>query len=502
MSELTGFDLLAQKRQSAVAGNQQLVDAQHAQSKLTARERIGKLLDSESFVEMHAFVQHSNAVAGMKEVSAPGEGVVTGYGTIDGRGVYVVSQDYTVLGGSMGAMHARKITKLLDMAGKTGLPVILLLDSMGARLGEGAGALEGFGSVFAKMSELSGVVPILTVVCGQCAGSAAFFAPLSDFVFMADGVGGIYTAAPGAFGQSGKEVKPEAIGGASVHFEKTGLVHFKCASEDEALGALRRLLSYLPDNNLVDVPFIDGGDDLNRMIENYSGSWDVYSVITAIFDNGLFFESQAGYAPDIKTGFARLGGRSVGVVANAPGSFLNAASCIKAAGFVNFCDAFGIPVITLADTAGFVKDIAQEQCCLIPSGAKLIQAYASATVPKLTVITGQAIGSGYIAMGPKALGADMVYAWPDAVVSCLPADASAVILMEDYIAQSDEPVEARKQAAERYAQTFASPWEAAKMGYIDEVIYPSETRQRLAGALELAVGKRENRLPRKHVSRP
>ena len=501
MSELTGFDLLAQKRQLA-ASDQELVEAQHAQSKLTARERISKLLDSESFVEMHAFAQHSNAVPGMKEVSAPGEGVVTGYGTIDGRGVYVFSQDYTVLGGAMGAMHARKITKLLDMAGKTGLPVVALLDSMGARLGEGAGALEGFGSVFTKMSELSGVVPILTVVCGQCAGSAAFFAPLSDFVFMAEGVGGIYTAAPGAFNEPGKAVKPEAIGGASVHFEKTGLVHFKCASEDDALGSLRRLLSYLPDNNLVDAPAVDGGDDLNRMIENYTGSWDISSVIPAIFDNGLFIEAQAGYAKDIKTGFARLGGRSVGVVANVPGSFLNAVNCKKAAGFISFCDAFGIPVITLADTAGFVKDIAQEQCCLIPNGAKLIQAYAGATVPKLTVITGKAIGSGYIAMGPKALGADMAYAWPDAVVSCLPTDAAAVILMSDDIAHAEEPVEARKEAAEKYAKTFASPWEAAKMGYIDEVIYPSETRQRLAGALELAVGKRENRLPKKHVSRP
>jgi acetyl-CoA carboxylase carboxyltransferase component len=501
MSELTGFDLLAQKRQTAATANSELVQAQHAMSKLTARERIAKLLDSESFVEMHAFAQHSNAAEGLKEVSAPGEGVVTGYGTIDGRGVYVFSQDYTVLGGAMGAMHARKILKLLDMAGKTGLPVIALLDSMGARLGEGASALEGFGSVFAKMVELSGVVPILTVICGQCAGSAAFFVPLSDFVFMSEGVGGIYTAAPGAFNETGKTVKPEAIGGASVHFEKTGLVHFKCKSEDDALRSLRCLLSFLPDNNLVDTPDVDGGDDLNRMIENYSGSWDITSVISSVFDNGVFIESQAGFATAIKTGFARLGGRSVGVVANAPGSSIDTKSSQKAAGFVSFCDAFGLPVITLADTAGFVKDLAQEQCCLISNGAKLIQAYAGATVPKLTVITGKAIGSGYIAMAPKALGADMVYAWPDAEISCLPADAAAVIFMSDDIAQSDEPIEARKEAAEKYAKTFGSPWEAAKMGCIDEVIYPSETRQRLAGALELAIGKRESRLPKKHASR-
>jgi acetyl-CoA carboxylase carboxyltransferase component len=502
MSELTGFDLLAQKRQSSMLGSPELTDAQHAMSKLTARERISKLLDAQSFVEMHAFVQHSNAISALKEVSAPGEGVVTGYGTIDGRGVYVFSQDFTVLGGAMGTMHARKICMLLDMAGKTGLPVIALLDSMGARLGEGAGALEGFGSIYAKLTELSGVVPILTVVCGHCAGSAVFFAPLSDFVFMAEGVGGIYTYAPGAFNETGKPAKAEDIGGAAVHSEKTGLVHFRCANEDDALGSLRRILSYLPDNNLVDAPIIECNDDFNRMLENYTGSWDIGSLITALFDNGIFIESQSAFAPGIKTGFARLGGRSVGVVANSPGSFLDANNCKKAAGFVNFCDAFGLPIITLADTAGFVKDIEQEQCCLIQSGAKLMQAYAGATVPMLTVITGKAIGSGYIAMAPKALGADMVYAWPDAQISCLPADASAIILLEEDIGQSDEPIEGRKEAAKKYARTFASPWEAAKMGYVDEIIYPSETRQRLAGALELAIGKRENKLPKKHISKP
>lgn len=502
MSELTGFDLLAQKRQSAAAGNPEQTDAQHAMSKLTARERVAKLLDAESFVEMHALAQHSNAIAGLKEVSAPGEGVVTGYGTIDGRGVYVFSQDYTVLGGAMGAMQARKICKLLDMAGKTGLPVIGLLDSMGARLGEGVSALEGFGGIFAKMSELSGVVPILTMVCGNCAGSAAFFAPLSDFVFMADGVGGIYTAAPGAFNETDKPAKPESVGGAAVHFEKTGLVHFKCASEDDALSSLRGLLAFLPDNNLVDAPMLDCNDDLNRMLQNYQGSWDIGAVISSVFDNGIFVESQAGYATGIKTGFARLGGRSVGVVANVPGSFIDASSSKKAAGFVSFCDAFGLPVVTLADTAGFVKDIKQEQCCLIPNGAKLIQSYAAATVPKLTVITGKAIGTGYIAMAPKALGADMVYAWPEAEVSCLPADAAALILMTGDIVGAEDGVEGKKAAAEKYAKTFASPWEAAKMGYVDEVIYPSETRQRLAGALELAIGKRESKLPKKHASRP
>lgn len=502
MSELNGFDLLAQKRQAAsMGGGQEQTDAQHAKSKMTARERIEKLLDAQSFVETYAFVQHSNAMEGLKEVSAPGEGVVTGYGTIDGRGVYVFSQDYTVLGGAMGAMHARKICKLLELAGKTGLPVVALLDSMGARIGEGAGALEGFGSILSKMAELSGVVPIITVVCGQCAGTAAFFAPLSDFVFMTEGISGVYTTAPGAFNEIEKSPDADALGGAAVHAEKTGLAHFKCASENDTFYYVHQLLSYLPDNNIVDEPMTDCADDLNRLIQNYEDAYDSREMISSVMDNSVFFEIQAAFAPAVLTGFARINGRSVGVVANASGAEIDSKSAEKAAGFVSFCDAFGLPIVTFVDTPGFVKDKAQEQCCLIPSGGRLIRAYAEATVPMLTVITGKAIGSGYVAMGPKAMGADMVLAWPNAEISCVSADAAALILMQDSISGSKEPVEARKAAAETYAKTFGSPWEAAKMGYVDEVIYPSETRQRLVGALELAVGKRESKLPKKHGTR-
>lgn len=485
MSELNGFDLLAQKRQAAfLGGGREQTDAQHAKSKMTARERLGKLLDGQSFVETHAFVQHSNAVAGLKEVSAPGEGVVTGYGTIDGRGVYVISQDYTVLGGAMGAMQARKICKLLELAGKTGLPVVAMLDSMGARVGEGAGALEGFGSVFAKMSELSGVVPIITVVCGQCAGTAAFFAPLSDFVFMTDGISGIYSAAPGAFNEMGVAPDADAIGGAGVRAEKTGLAHFVSANEDLTLAKVHELLSYLPDNNIVDAPMRGCTDDLNRLIQNYEDAYDSREMISSVLDDGVFFEVQAAYAPSMLTGFGRLNGHTVGVAANAAGACIDAAGAGKAAEFVSFCDAFGIAIITFADTPGFVTDKEQERCCLIPSGGSLIRAYAEATVPMLTVIAGRAIGAGYVAMAPKALGADMVYAWPNAQISCVSAKAAALILPEG----AD-------------ADVFASPWEAAKMGYIDEVIYPSETRQRLAGAMELALGKRESKLPKKHGTR-
>ncbi len=502
MSELYGFDLLAKKRQSAKqGGGEQSQDDQHALSKLTARERLSKLLDPQSFVEMDALAQHSNAVSGLKEVSAPGDGVVTGYGTIDGRGVYVFSEDYTVLGGAMGVMHSKKIVKVLELAGKTGLPVIAMLDSMGARLGEGAGALEGYGAIISKMTELSGVIPIITAVCGQCAGTAAFFAPLSDFVFMTEGVSGIYTIAPGSFNEAGKETDINAIGGATVSCKQTGLTHFKCESEDDTFFYLKQLLSYLPDNNLVDAPIVLSGDDLNRQIENYKGAYDVRQMIKSVMDNGVFFETQAFYATSILTGFARLNGRSVGVVANYPGAAIETDTCAKAASFISFCDSFGLPIITFTDTPGFIKDIEQEKCCLVKSGAKLMYAYAQSTVAKINVITGKAIGSGYVAMSPKAMGADMVFAWPEAQVSCLSADAAAVILMKKDIAGADQPVEARKAAADIYSKTFASPWEAAKMGYIDEVIYPSETRQRLAGALELAIGKREGTLPKKHGTR-
>ncbi len=501
MSELNGFELLTQKRKSvAAAGGKEKQDAQHSQGKQTARERISKLLDAQSFVETDALAQQSNSADGLKEVSAQGEGVVTGHGTIDGRGVYIFSQDYTVLGGSMGAMHASKILKILDLAGKTGLPVVAILDSMGARLGEGAGALNGFGQVIAKLVALSGVVPIIAAVGGTCAGTASYIAPLCDFVFVTKDVSGLFTEAPASFNKPGKDTDVQAIGGADIHAKKTGLAHFVCDSEDDTFYYIKQLISYLPDNNLEEAPFTVGSDDPNRQITNYQGAYNIREMISATMDNGVFFETQAFFSVNILTGFARMNGRSVGVIANNPGALLDGAACRKAASFISFCDAFGIPLITFTDTPGFVSE-ADSQGCIINSGAKLMSAYAQSSIAMINVVTGKAIGSGYVAMSPKALGTDMVFAWPNAVISCLPADAAADILMRGDIASSDEPSEARKQAAETYAKTFASPWEAAKMGFVDEVIFPSETRQRIAGALELAVGKRESALPKKHSTR-
>jgi acetyl-CoA carboxylase carboxyltransferase component len=290
-------------------GDKEKMENPHVQSKPSARVRIAKLLDDQSFVETDAFVQQDGA-----KISAPGEGVVTGYGTIDGRGTYVIAQDYAVLGGAMSAMHAAKMCKTLELAGKTGLPVVLMLDSMGVRTGEGAAALNGFGSVFAKMTRLSGVVPVITIICGQCAGTAAFFAPLSDFVIMTKGVGGIFTAAPGAFNKEGIEPHADKIGGADA-LAAQGIAHFECATEGEAYACARQLLSFLPDNNLVDAPGEDCTDDLNRMIENYADEYDMKQMVTAAMDNGVLFETQAGYASGMITGFARVNERSVDVVA-------------------------------------------------------------------------------------------------------------------------------------------------------------------------------------------
>lgn len=496
MGEQSGFDLLAQKRQAAFNRSNAGQESKNTDSKLTARERIMRLVDNQSFVETLALAEYSAAADGLKQVSEPGEGVVTGYGTIDGRGVYVFSQDYTVLGGSVGVMHARKIVKLLDMAGKTGLPVIGLLDSMGARIGEGSAVLESFGKIISKLSELSGVVPIITAICGQCVGTAAFFAPLSDFVFMAEDISGIYSTAPAAFNEPGEPADLKTAGGAAMHAQQTGLAHFLCSSENDLFCYIRQILSYLPDNNITDAPVYECADDLNRQLENFSKPYDMRSIVSSVLDGGDFFESQASYAPAVITGFGRINGRSVGIIANSPGQYLNEKSCSKAACFVSFCDAFGLPVITFSDSPGFEKEAFN-----IKSGANLMRAYSEATVPLVTVITGEAIGTGYVAMAPKALGADMVFAWPDAVISCMPADAAAIIVMGDQFLGADSPSEARKQAAQQYAKTFASPWEAAKLGYVDEVIYPSETRQRVAGALEFAAGKRESRLPKKHGTR-
>ena len=502
MSENNRLELLLAKKQAALlSGGQEKAEEQHKLGKLTARERIAKLFDAGSFVETHALAQTSAAFG---KQSAPGEGVVTGFGTIEERPVYAFFQDFTVLGGSFGAMHAQKIIHVMDLAAKAGVPVIAVLDSGGARLQEGAASLNAMGAIYKKMAELSGVVPLIAVVAGPCAGGAAFYTALSDFVFMTKKVSAMFTAGPQVFSASaGKDYTAETLGGAQVHAEKTGEAHFICETEDECFEKVKKLLSFIPSNNLEEAPSFECEDDLNRQLAGVDETKpDIRDLISAVADCGDFMEVMPLFAPDMVTGFMRLNGWNVGVVANAAGMFIGGADSEKAARFVRFCDAFDIPLITFTDTSGFKLDIAEEHGALVRRGAKMIYAFAEAGVPMINVVTGKAIGAGYVAMCCKALGADLVYAWPEAEISCMNADAAAVILFSDKIAAAVDPVQARADLAKEYAGTFASPWEAAKAGYVDDVILPSETRQRLIAALELIISKRESAPAKKHGNMP
>ena len=506
MNDRNRLHTLNEKRKSVLqAGGPEKLAEQKNKGKLTARERIAKLLDEGSFVEVDTFVQHSSAVEGFDATSAPGEGVVAGYGTIAQRPVYIYSQDYTVLSGSLGAMHAKKIVKVLDAAGKTGVPVIGILDSGGARLSEGTFALNGFGEIFKKLVELSGVVPLISVVAGPCAASAAYIAALTDFVFMVDQIGAMFTAGPQVFSAAtGEDLDADSLGGAKLQNEKTGNAQFFCQTEDACYTSVKTLLSFLPSNNVEDLPLSECSDDLNRQLTDFNDAqqYDMRELIKAIADNGVFFETQMYFATNIITGLIRLNGWSVGVVANYPETYINTDAADKAAKFIRFCDAFNIPVVSFTDTPGFVIDIKEENAGLIRHGAKLIYAYAQASVPLLNVITGKAIGTAFIAMSSKTLGADMVMAWPQAEISCLGAEAAANILLVDAIQSADDPVKARAEKIAEYREVFASPWAAAKQGAVDDVIAPAETRQRLAAALEMALGKRVNQTPKKHGVMP
>jgi len=498
MSKLDRLNELEAKKQSVLqGGGKEKVDKQHSDGKLTARERISKLLDDKSFIETDAFAELSAAAEGFEAVSAAGEGVVTGYGTINSRPVYVFSQDFTVLGGSLGYMHTQKILKVLDMAGKSGVPVVGILDSAGARLGEGAASLNGLSKIMKKMTTLSGVVPMVSVVAGPCAGTASYLTALSDFVFVVDKIGGIYSAAPAVFGEDANDV-----GGAMVANEKSGLAHFFAQDENTCFAQVKTLMEYLPFNNVEDAPYYDQTDDLNRQLQGLDSDADTKTIISAIADNGGFLEVQAYYATNIVTGFIRLNGFAVGVVANNAGSALCAEAAEKAARFVRFCDAFNTPVLTLADTPGYEADGEAERKGQVRDASKLVFAYGEASVPMVTVITGKAIGNGFVSMCPKGLGADMVFAWPDAEISCLAAETAANIIMTDELLSADDPVEKRKELAGMYAEKFANPFEAAKQGAIDDIIAPVETRQRVIAGLEMAFGKRELTTPKKHGVMP
>lgn len=500
------------RRKIEQGGGEEKTKKQHDAEKLTARERISELLDEGSFVEVDAFVKHR--CTEFEPAEAPAEGVVTGYGTVDGRLVFVYSQDFTVIGGSLGEMHAKKICKILDMAAKMGAPVVAVSDSGGARIQEGVNALAGYGEIFRRKVMNSGVIPQIEAVMGPCAGAAALGASLSDFVIMTEKTAAMFVNGASVIqGATGKSITNEELGGAEAHAAKSGIVSLKASNDREGIADIKRLLSYLPSNNLEEAPLLACTDDINRISEKLmtivpdsaEEAYDIRNIIAEIADNGEFFEISADFAKNMVTGFIRMSGMTVGVAANQPAvskGMLDTDGADKAAKLVRVCDSFNIPVLTFTDTPGFIPETEQEQRGMAKCGARLLYAFAEATVPKINVIVGKAYGSAYAAMNSKNLGADMVYAWPTAEISVMAPEGAANLLFGAELAESSNPIEDRKTKIEEYRSTAANPYAAAAEGYVDDIIEPDSTRPRIIAALELLASKRETRPAKKHGNMP
>lgn len=507
-------DLATRRAKITAGGGPKRIEAQHEKGKMTARERIESFLDAGSFNEVDVFVEHRAVDLGMDKTDAPGEGVVIGYGTVDGRAVTVYAQDFTVVGGSLGEMHAAKICKAMDLAMKIGCPCIGINDSGGARIQEGVDALKGYGDIFYRNTLASGVIPQISVIMGPCAGGAVYSPALTDFTVMVDKTSNMFITGPMVIKAVTREdVTAEALGGALVHSEVSGCASLMFANEQDTLAGIRKLLSYLPQNNVEDPPVAKNTDDVNRRAPGLAAiipdspnkPYDIRDVIKQVFDDGDFFEIQGLYAQNIVTCFARLGGRSVGIVANQPrimAGVLDINASDKASRFIRFCDAFNIPLVTLTDTAGYLPGVGQEHAGVIRHGAKLLYAYSEATVPKLTVIVRKAYGGAYIAMCSKHLGADQVLAWPSAEIAVMGPDGAANIIFKKEIEESSAPDATRKEKIEEYKRSFANPYKAAARGYVDDVIDPSDTRSRLVSALTMLLGKRETRPAKKHGNFP
>jgi acetyl-CoA carboxylase carboxyltransferase component len=503
------------KKRVGAAGGEERVRRHRAQGKLTARERLETFFDAGSFVEIDPFVTHRVTTFGMGERRIPGDGVVTGWGEVDGRPVCAFAQDSTVFGGALGEAHAEKIVKIMETAKKAGVPVVGLNDSGGARIQEGVMSLGGYGEVFFRNVTLSGVVPQLSVVLGPCAGGAVYSPAITDFIIMAEGQGEMFITGPDVIrAVTGEEVTAEDLGGAVPHGTLSGVSHLSAPSDREALELTRRLLGYLPLNNLEESPLVPVREpvesmraDLLKIVpEDSNAPYDVHEVIHRVLDLESFLEIQPGWAPNIVLGFARLGGRAVGVVANQPSVLagtLDIQASSKAARFVRFCDAFNLPLITLVDVPGFLPGTSQEHGGIIRHGAKLLYAYAEATVPKLTVILRKAYGGAYDVMCSKHLGGDLNLAWPTAEIAVMGADGAVNILFRRELdAAGPERETIRAKLVGDYQAEFLNPYLAAERGYIDDVIDPAETRSRLLNGLRLLAPKREDRPPRKHGNIP
>ena len=507
-------ELRRQKEQIALGGGQKRIDAQHESGKLTARERLNILFDEGSFVENDVFVAHRSTNFDLAEKKVSGDGVVTGYGTVDGRLVYAFAQDFTVLGGSLGEYHAEKIVKIQNMALKMGAPVVGLNDSGGARIQEGVASLSGFGKIFFNNTISSGVIPQISVIMGPCAGGAVYSPAITDFVFMVDKTSKMFITGPQVIKTvTGEDVSAEQLGGAMTHNSISGVAHFIGKDDEDTLKQVRTLLSYMPSNNLETAPVIASGDDPNRQIpelndfipENPNKAYDVYDIIKMIADDGVIYDVIPHYAKNIVTCFIRLDGESIGVIANQPkvsAGCLDINASDKAARFVRRCDAFNIPLLTMQDVPGFLPGTDQEYGGIIRHGAKLLYAYCEATVPKVTLVLRKAYGGAYIAMCNKELGADLVLAWPSAQIAVMGAAGAANIVFKNEIAEAADPIEKREEKVAEYEEKFNNPYRAAELGYVDDIIEPSTTRQRLVSAFDMLSSKRDSLPPKKHGNIP
>jgi propionyl-CoA carboxylase beta chain len=501
-------------RRAELGGGERRIERQHDAGKLTARERIDMLLDPGSFVELDKFVTHRCSDFEMEDKKIPGDGVVTGYGTIEDRTVYVFAQDFTVFGGSLSGAYAEKICKVMDMATRNGAPVIGLNDSGGARIQEGVVSLAGYADIFYRNTRASGVVPQISAIMGPCAGGAVYSPAITDFVFMVEETSYMFITGPDVVKTvTSQEVTKQELGGAEVHSEKSGVSHFECANEEECIAKIRELLTFLPSNNAEDPPYTPTDDDPNRrdaaldevVPEDPKRPYDMHDVIGHVVDDGYFFEVQKQFARNIIVGYARLDGHPVGIVANQPkqkAGCLDIDASLKAARFVRFCDAFNIPLITFVDVPGFLPGVDQEYGGIIKHGAKLLYAFAEATVPKITVITRKAYGGAYDVMSSKHIGADINLAFPTAEIAVMGPDGAVNIIFRKELAEADDPVARKDELVEQYRETFANPFKAAELGYIDGVIEPSETRPRLCSALRTLRNKRDENPPKKHGNIP
>jgi acetyl-CoA/propionyl-CoA carboxylase carboxyl transferase subunit len=507
-------ELRERKAEAEKGGGEERIEAQHDRGKMTARDRVDYFLDDGSFVEFDALREHRSTNFDMDERKVPGDGVVTGYGDVDGRTVFVFAHDFTVFGGSLGEVFAEKVCKVMDRALETGAPIVGLNDSAGARIQEGIDSLAGYADIFHRNQKASGVVPQISAIMGPCAGGAVYSPAITDFIFMVEETSHMFITGPDVIETvTGEEVGFEELGGAGTHTGESGVAHFSAAAEKEALDDIRYLLSFLPQNNVEDPPRVDPWDDPERRSEAVEEvvpdlpqkPYDIVDVIEPIVDEGSFFEVAERYARNLVTGFARLDGHAIGVVANQPrvnAGTLDIDSSLKGSRFVRFCDAFNIPILTFVDVPGFMPGTDQEHGGIIKHGAKLLYAYSEATVPLMTVITRKAYGGAYDVMASKHLEADVNYAWPTAEIAVMGPRGAVNILYDDELEAAEDVEARREQLIEEYRDAFANPYTAAERGFVDDVIEPRDTRARLVKDLHMLRSKRKEGPSRKHGNIP